>query len=194
MRREMCVEKYENKLYGLIFPYLTYFIFECNTYLCKNILLSTGEPGESFCLPLTPSISLCSAENSSKPTSSINPSQIDQKEINDFSWTQFILTLKSKFHSPWSSTLAKIWFLSNLQMIRTKYEWVFLSLYASGSIIIALCKFFFSIPPQLYQNLWKSRIFRQKIQLYVTKLYQFIDKTKALLYIRNWSSYWEYKI
>ncbi|EDM16333.1 rCG59561 [Rattus norvegicus] len=55
-------------------------------------------------------------DDSSKLTSSINPSQIDQKEINDFSWTQFISALKSKLHSPWCSTLAKILHLISFQL------------------------------------------------------------------------------
>lgn len=55
-------------------------------------------------------------DDSSKLTSSINPSQIDQKEINDFSWTQFISALKSKLYSPWSSTLAKILHLISFQL------------------------------------------------------------------------------
>lgn len=111
-----------------------YSIFGYNTKLCKNILLSTWEPYESFCLLLTPSISLCSADDSPKPGSSINPSQTDQQEINDFFWTQSILTLQSRFHSPCSST--------NLQMIKTKYE-CFLSLCGASSIFTIMCKFFF---------------------------------------------------
>ncbi|EHB02346.1 hypothetical protein GW7_04315, partial [Heterocephalus glaber] len=55
-------------------------------------------------------------DGSRKPTSPVNPSEIDQKEINDFYWTQFISTLKSKFYSPCSSTLNKNLHLISFQL------------------------------------------------------------------------------